>query len=67
LGKSLSVLVEARTASREGYVLGTACRYVPVELPGSVGDVGELIDVTAESLLAHAVTASRREWSACRR
>src|SRR5262249_27551593 len=49
LGKTLSVLVEARPASRAGYVLGTACRYVPVELPGSVGDVGELIDVTAES------------------
>jgi threonylcarbamoyladenosine tRNA methylthiotransferase MtaB len=63
LGKSLSVLVEARPAGRAGHVLGTACRYVPVELPGTVGDVGALIDVTAESLLPGAVGASRREWS----
>jgi threonylcarbamoyladenosine tRNA methylthiotransferase MtaB len=67
LGKSLSVLVEARPASRAGCVLGTACRYVPVELPGSVGDVGELIDVTAESLLDGAISGSRREQRACRR
>ncbi|MGE5194794.1 MAG: tRNA (N(6)-L-threonylcarbamoyladenosine(37)-C(2))-methylthiotransferase MtaB [Deltaproteobacteria bacterium] len=67
LGKPLSVLVEARPARRVGCVLGTACRYVPVEFPGSVGDVGELIDVTADSLLEGAVGASRRELSAWRR
>jgi threonylcarbamoyladenosine tRNA methylthiotransferase MtaB len=67
LGKPLSVLVEARPASRAGHVLGTACRYVPVELPGSVSDVGELIDVTAESPLGGVVSASRRELSECRR
>jgi threonylcarbamoyladenosine tRNA methylthiotransferase MtaB len=67
LGKSLSVLVEARPAGRAGCVLGTACRYVPVELPGTVGDVGALIDVTVDSLpvgdslLAGAISASRRE------
>jgi threonylcarbamoyladenosine tRNA methylthiotransferase MtaB len=67
LGKPLSVLVEARPASRPGYVLGTACRYVPVELPGSTSDVGELVDVTVEFSLDGAVSASRRELSACRR
>jgi threonylcarbamoyladenosine tRNA methylthiotransferase MtaB len=67
LGKTLSVLVEARPASRAGCVLGTACRYVPVELPGSVGDVGKLIDVTAESLLDRAISGSRREQGTCRR
>ena len=67
LGKTLSVLVEARPAGRAGHVLGTACRYVPVELPGTVGDVGALIDVTVDSLLPGesprpgAVCASRRE------
>ena len=66
IGKRLSVLVEARPASRAGYVLGTACRYVPVELPGSPGDVGELIEVTAESAWDGAVGARRRELSACR-
>jgi len=67
LGKPLSVLVEARPASRAGYVLGTACRYVPIELPGIVSDVGELIDVTADFLLDGAVSSSRRELSECRR
>jgi threonylcarbamoyladenosine tRNA methylthiotransferase MtaB len=66
-GKPLSVLVEARPASRAGYVLGTACRYVPVEFPGSVGEVGELIDVTADSPQGGVVNASRRELSECRR
>jgi threonylcarbamoyladenosine tRNA methylthiotransferase MtaB len=67
LGKPLTILVEARPASRVGYVLGTACRYVPVELPGSVSDVGALLEGTVDSLLVNAVSASRREWSACRR
>jgi threonylcarbamoyladenosine tRNA methylthiotransferase MtaB len=66
-GKPLSVLVEARPAGRAGHVLGTACRYVPVELPGSVSDVGELIDVTADFPLEEVVSASRRELSECRR
>lgn len=67
VGKSLSVLVEARPASRPGFVLGTACRYIPVEVPGSTNDVGELIEVQAEHPLALGVSASRRELSACRR
>jgi threonylcarbamoyladenosine tRNA methylthiotransferase MtaB len=66
VGKSLSVLVEARPASREGFVLGTACRYVPVELPGSDRDVGELVDVQAEYSLGNAMSAIRRELATCR-
>jgi threonylcarbamoyladenosine tRNA methylthiotransferase MtaB len=66
LGKPLTALVEARPASRPGWVRGTACRYVPVELPGSISDVGELIDVTAEISQDGAVSASRRELGACR-
>jgi threonylcarbamoyladenosine tRNA methylthiotransferase MtaB len=67
VGKSLSVLVEARPASRPGFVLGTACRYVPVELPGSTNDIGELVEVRVEHPLAFGVSAVRRELSACRR
>jgi len=66
IGKSLTVLVEARPASREGFVLGTACRYVAVELPGTPADVGELVDVRADFPLAAGICASRRELSACR-
>ncbi|MBI3864789.1 MAG: tRNA (N(6)-L-threonylcarbamoyladenosine(37)-C(2))-methylthiotransferase MtaB, partial [Planctomycetia bacterium] len=67
VGKFLSVLVEARPASRPGFVLGTACRYVPVELPGTRNDVGELVEVQAERPLELGVSAVRRELSACRR
>lgn len=67
IGKPLSVLVEARPASRSGYVLGTACRYVAVELPGSVADIGDLVEVQVESLLKVGVSAIRRESTACRR
>ncbi|MBS0265969.1 MAG: radical SAM protein, partial [Planctomycetes bacterium] len=67
IGEPLQVLVEARPASRPGYVLGTACRYVPVELPGTEGDIGELVDVQAEYSLGSAVSAARRELSPCLR
>lgn len=66
IGKPLSILVEARPASRPGYVLGTACRYVAVELPGSNTDVGELIEVQVDELLNVGVSALRRESAACR-
>jgi len=65
LGKPLTVLVEARPASRPGHVRGTACRYVPVELPGSTGDVGKLVEVTAIDSQDGAVGASRRELALC--
>jgi threonylcarbamoyladenosine tRNA methylthiotransferase MtaB len=67
IGKPLSVLVEARPATRPGYVLGTACRYVAVELPGSGADLGNLIEVQVESLLNVGVSAFRRESTECRR
>jgi hypothetical protein len=39
-GRTLQVLVEGVLPDREGRVLGTACRYVPVELPGDQSLVG---------------------------
>lgn len=53
VGRRLDVLVEAKPSSRPGFVLGTACRYVPVELPGAPTDVGRLIPV-------HAMAASEK-------
>ena len=61
VGTPLAVLVEARRASRADYVLGTACRYVPVELPGTAADVGELLEVRVEAAGQAGVIASRRE------
>ena len=66
-GRSLSVLVEARPASQTGYVLGTACRYAPVELPGSADDIGQLIEVHAEQTWNGAIRATRGELTACHR
>ncbi len=46
LGRQLKVLVES-PAERPGYVVGTACRYAPVELPGAADSVGRFFRVTA--------------------
>jgi threonylcarbamoyladenosine tRNA methylthiotransferase MtaB len=65
-GKRLRVLVEASPASRPGDMLGTACRYVPVEFPGSAADVGRLIEVVACAPRQERLSARRWESSACR-
>jgi len=50
LGGPLTVLVEGPAAERPGRVVGSACRYAPVELAGGQDRVGQLVDVMAESL-----------------
>jgi threonylcarbamoyladenosine tRNA methylthiotransferase MtaB len=45
VGKTLGVLVEARPATRPGYVTGTACRFVDTEFPGTRDDIGRLVSV----------------------
>src|SRR5262245_16326655 len=66
VGKRLTVLVEARPAAAAGCVLGTACRYVPVELPGCKTDVGELIEVAGHAVRETVLYATRGESRACR-
>ena len=46
-GQRLRVLVE-RTADVPGRVVGTSCRYAPVELAGGDESIGKFVDVTAE-------------------
>jgi len=46
-GTRLRVLVESPLEAREGYSLGTSCRYAPVELPAAAADHGELVEVIA--------------------
>jgi threonylcarbamoyladenosine tRNA methylthiotransferase MtaB len=65
-GTRLSVLVEARPAREAGCVLGTACRYVPVELPGTPADVGQLFDVTATGPAEAGLRAEKTESTVCR-
>lgn len=61
IGQRLSVMVEAKPASRTGWVRGTACRYVSVELPGTAGDIGSLIEVCGEAVLHDFLVANRRD------
>jgi threonylcarbamoyladenosine tRNA methylthiotransferase MtaB len=65
-GRRLSVLVEAKPARKVGHVLGTACRYVAVEAPGTAADVGRLIDVVAGEVWEQGLTATTRELETCR-
>lgn len=58
-GRQLSVLVEAKPATTPGFVRGTACRYVPVELPGTPADIGRLIDVRGTTVQRGFLSAGR--------
>jgi threonylcarbamoyladenosine tRNA methylthiotransferase MtaB len=65
-GRRLSVLVEAKPARQMGWVVGTACRYVAVEVPGTTDDVGQLLDVVASEVWEQGLTARKRELETCR-
>lgn len=56
VGRSVRVLVE-RTGETEGTLLGTSCRYAPVELQGSPELIGQLLDVDVVSANNTAVQA----------
>lgn len=63
----LEVLVERESDEREGWVRGTDRRYVPVELPGSEADVGQVITGRGEFATRHYLEASRAElWDDAR-
>jgi threonylcarbamoyladenosine tRNA methylthiotransferase MtaB len=59
VGTALDVLVESKPARRDGWIRGTACRYAPVEFPGSSADIGQLIRVRAVSVDDEEVHATR--------
>ncbi len=46
-GKRLRVLVESPLEGNSEHVVGTSCRYAPVELPSSAASCGEFVDVIA--------------------
>jgi len=54
IGRSLRVLVESPSEIHVDRVVGTSCRYAPVELPGGLQVCGKLVDV-----VANAVTGDR--------
>ncbi len=51
LGRQLQVLVETAPSDRPGVLLGTSARYAPVELPGVPNQIGQLVPLTAGSLV----------------
>jgi threonylcarbamoyladenosine tRNA methylthiotransferase MtaB len=53
VGRRLRVLVESESDQTVQHVVGTACRYVPVEFPGDRSLIGELVDVTVEEVQPH--------------
>ncbi len=50
VGKQLRVLVEGTDPQAPGTLVGTSCRYLPVEFPGHHRFTGSLVDVTASTV-----------------
>jgi threonylcarbamoyladenosine tRNA methylthiotransferase MtaB len=46
-GRELQVLVEGPLTERPGYMLGTSCRYTPIELPADVKTRGNFVSAVA--------------------
>jgi threonylcarbamoyladenosine tRNA methylthiotransferase MtaB len=50
LGRNLQMLIEAGAARRAGHVLGTSCRYTPLELPAEDVTLGHFYNVVPYEL-----------------
>ena len=49
IGRRLGVMLES-PSEREGYVLGTSCRYAPVQIPGAASAIGSFVEAIPTSL-----------------
>jgi threonylcarbamoyladenosine tRNA methylthiotransferase MtaB len=56
-GMPLRVLIESPIENRPGHMLGTACRYAPVELPGDVTMRKQFADIIAGEVEAVRIVA----------
>ena len=63
IGQPLEVLAERVSPDHPGMVRGTDRRYLPVDIPGTVDDLGEFLSGTGELLLPDALQARRIEVS----
>ncbi|MDG2390477.1 MAG: tRNA (N(6)-L-threonylcarbamoyladenosine(37)-C(2))-methylthiotransferase MtaB [Planctomycetaceae bacterium] len=59
-GETLEVMVEGEHPDKTGFVHGTDRRYIPVELPGDAGEVGEIVSATGVQASRHYLNAMRR-------
>jgi threonylcarbamoyladenosine tRNA methylthiotransferase MtaB len=50
VGRTLRVMVESPAPGRPGWMVGTACRYAPVELPAAVSERRQFRDVIASAV-----------------
>jgi threonylcarbamoyladenosine tRNA methylthiotransferase MtaB len=57
LGRRLRVLIESPLENQPGKMLGTACRYAPIELPGDVSMRKQFADVIAARLVNDRIVA----------
>lgn len=51
LGRRLKVLLESPSQRRESHLVGTSCRYAPVEVAAGASACGRLVDVRASSVV----------------
>jgi threonylcarbamoyladenosine tRNA methylthiotransferase MtaB len=58
-GKQLRVLIESPVENHPGFMIGTACRYAPVELPGTVAMRKQFATVTAGETIDGRIIAVR--------
>ena len=58
LGRRLRVLVEARLPENPLHVVGTACRYAPVEVTGGDTHVGQFVNVRADQVFRDRIIGS---------
>jgi threonylcarbamoyladenosine tRNA methylthiotransferase MtaB len=60
-GEPVEVLVEQLSENRPGYVSGTDRRYVPVEIPGTAADIGQIVHGAGEQTYDRYLRAVRRD------
>jgi threonylcarbamoyladenosine tRNA methylthiotransferase MtaB len=58
VGRRLQVLLESSLEQDPSRLVGTSCRYAPVELSAGSGQFGQLVDCTATRLAEQRLIAS---------
>ena len=58
LGSELEVLVEAQKKDAPDQLVGTACRYAPIQFEGNVSLIGSLVNVIAQRVEDDRIIAS---------
>ncbi|MBI2824372.1 MAG: tRNA (N(6)-L-threonylcarbamoyladenosine(37)-C(2))-methylthiotransferase MtaB [Planctomycetia bacterium] len=58
LGRPLQVLIEARAGRQQSTVMGTSCRYAPVELPAAGTKLGQFVEVIAGAVADGRIVAA---------